>query len=62
MTAPLEVVADELERCGVRRLDPKALLLGYLIGRGWPHTDDTLRRTVQTLYGPKRAKTHNQQT
>lgn len=55
MTVPLDEITAELERLGVRELDPKAFLLGYLIGRDWGHGMKATLWIIRALYGRERS-------
>jgi hypothetical protein len=59
MTAPIEVIADEAEKRGMK-LDPKSLLIGFTIRREFDHlrTEKELRRHVASYdHGRARERT-----
>lgn len=61
MTAPIEVIADEAQKRGMK-LDPKSLLIGFTIGREFDHlgTEEALRRHVAS-YDHGRARKRSEE-
>lgn len=60
---PIETIAEELERAGVKRFDVKSFLLGLGIGRlASLNNEDEIRRVVRIHYPRRRRDRTEAQT
>lgn len=53
--APLDVIADEAERSGLK-LDGRSLIVGYTIGREWPFASEASLRQHVRMYAHGRRR------